>query len=51
MSEAGIKTMITDPSAIPDRIKMVEQDIRALIELGTVLVTVELVRRAQDHEC
>lgn len=51
MSEAGIKTMIVDKSAIPDRIQVIEQDIRALIELGDVLVTVELMRRAEDHEC
>lgn len=51
MSEAGIRTLILDDSQVRDVIKTIEQDIRVLVEMGAVLVTVELLSRAQDNEC
>jgi hypothetical protein len=48
----GVKTMILRPDAVGDRLPLIEQDIRALIEIGAVIVTVELLRKrdAEDHQ-
>jgi len=51
MSEAGIRTLILDDSQVRDVIKTIEQDIRVLVEMGAVLVTVELLSRVEDNQC
>jgi hypothetical protein len=48
----GVQTMILLPDGVDDRLQLIERDIRALIQLGVVIVTVELLKRrdAEDHQ-
>jgi hypothetical protein len=50
MNELGIRTLVQNPESVPDRLKIIEQDIQALLKLGAVLVTVQVVKHAQDHQ-
>lgn len=48
----GVQTMILLPDGVGERLPLIERDIRALIEIGAVIVTVELLksRDAEDHQ-
>ena len=44
--------MILLPDGVDEKLPLIEQDIRALIEMGVVIVTVELLKKrdAEDHQ-
>lgn len=48
----GVQTMILLPDGVDEKLPLIEQDIRALIEMGVVIVTVELLKKrdAEDHQ-
>lgn len=48
----GVQTMILLPDGVDERLPLIERDIRALIQTGAVIVTVELLRKrdAEDHQ-
>jgi hypothetical protein len=48
----GVQTMILLPGGVDNMLPLIERDIRALIQTGAVIVTVELLKKrdAEDNQ-